>query len=98
LAAGPKACILLSTKYKDNISNTTIDLYDRTTGFNLQLGFRVGWETAIANLGYFFIEGGYHTGLIDMSLISSAKIKEGEIVPLGIGFRMNFPQPNKNVS
>lgn len=91
LAAGPKASILLSTTYKDSITNTTEDLGDLTPRFNFALGFRFGAEIAIANAGYLFFESGYHKGLLNTSPISSATTKEGEITLIGLGFRINVP-------
>lgn len=95
LAAGPKASILLSSTYKDSLSNYELDLGDLTPRFNLSLGFRFGVELAIARAGFLLIESGYHKGLINLSPVSSVKTQEGEFVPISLGFRMNVP-PEKN--
>jgi hypothetical protein len=92
LAAGPKASILLSSTYSDSITGYTENLGNLTPRFNLGLGFRFGAEIAIANAGFLIIESGYHKGLLNTSIVSSANTQEGEIVPIGFGFRMNLPK------
>lgn len=91
VAAGPKMSILLSSKYSDSLANTTEDITDLTPRFNLQLGFRLGAEFPIGKAGYIYVESGYHKGLINLSPVSEASTKEGEITLLGAGFRINLP-------
>lgn len=91
LAVGPKASILLSSKYSDSLANTTEDLSDLTPGFNMGIGFRLGAEFPISKAGFLFVESGYHYGLLNISLVPSSTTKEGEITLLAMGFRMNIP-------
>lgn len=91
-AMGPKGSILLASKYSEKIYNTTQDLADLTSRFNLGLGFRIGTELAIAKIGYLLIESGYNWGLLNTSIISSANMREGEFSPIALGFRINFPK------
>lgn len=92
LAAGPKASILLSSTYNDSISGYTEDFGKLTPRFNFGIGFRFGAEIAIANAGFLLIESGYHKGLLNTSPLPSGNTQEGDIVPIGFGFRMNFPK------
>ena len=92
VATGPKASILLSSKYFDKITNSTQDLGDFTPRFNLGVGFRVGAELPIARAGFLLIESGYNWGLLNTAIISSAKQREGELSLLSLGFRINFPK------
>jgi hypothetical protein len=91
LAVGPKASILLSSTYRDSLTSIKNDMADKTPRFNFGIGFRFGAELAIAHAGYLLLESGYHKGLVNLSHISKSKTFEGEIVPIGIGFRFNVP-------
>lgn len=91
LAVGPTASFLLSSTYKDSITNTKSDLTDDTPEFNLSLGGSFGFEFAIGKIGHLLIESGYHHALINSSMISGRNTKESEINLLGLGFRINLP-------
>jgi hypothetical protein len=90
-AAGPKASILLSSKYTDSLTNTTEDLSGFTPRLNVGIGLRLGAEFPIAKAGFLFIESGYHIGLLNTSPITSSTTQEGEISLFGMGFRLNLP-------
>lgn len=89
VALGPKATILLASKYTDNLNNVNEDLIDLTPRFNLALGLRAGAELAIANAGFLLIESGYHTGMINVSPMSSVNLKMGNLTLFSLGFRIN---------
>jgi hypothetical protein len=91
-AFGPKATILLSSKYKDNLYGGSYDFAPLIPHFNLMLGFKVGGEIAFTKIGHLFFEGGYHAGLINMSPISSNKSTLGTLTPFCMGFRVNLPK------
>ncbi len=95
IAIGPKASILLSSTFTDNLDNTTSDLTDDTPRFNLAIGGNFGIEFPIANAGHLFIESGYHQGLLNTSPDSSLKIQESEINFLKVGFRITLPHEKK---
>lgn len=90
-AFGPKATILLSSKYTDNLHGGSYDFAPLTSRFNLLFGFRVGGEIAIANSGYLFFEGGYQTGFINISPLSTQNSRMGNLTPFCMGFRIKLP-------
>jgi hypothetical protein len=91
-ALGPKAAILLSSRYKDNLYGGSYDFAPLTTRFNLMLGFKVGAELAFLKIGYLFFEGGYHAGLVNVSPISSSNSRLGNRTLFCMGFRVNLPE------
>jgi hypothetical protein len=91
LCAGAKISYLLSSEYRDSISGFTQDLGSVTPRLNIGLGLRIGTELPVGNVGYVFLESGYTLGLSNLAFINKANTREGEIIPLGLGFRMNVP-------
>jgi hypothetical protein len=55
------------------------------------VGLKLGAEFPLARAGFLFFEAGYHLGLLNTSVISSATTQEGEITLLGMGFKMKLP-------
>jgi hypothetical protein len=90
LAMGPKASVLVSASHRDKLTQKTHDLGDETSRFNFAVGFRVGGEIPIGDVGSVLIESGYHKGLINTW--KGSDTQEGEIVLLGIGFKMPLRQ------
>jgi hypothetical protein len=92
LCAGTKISYLLASEYRDSITGFTQDLGKATPGLNIGLGFRIGTELPVGNVGHVFLESGYTLGLSNLAFISRATTREGEIIPLGAGFRLNVPR------
>jgi hypothetical protein len=89
---GPKATILLSSKYTDNLHGASYDVASMVSRLNFMVGFQIGAEIAIAKIGHLFFEGGYHLGFTNMSPISTANSRMGNITPFCMGFRLDLPK------
>lgn len=95
LCAGTKISYLLSSEYRDSITGFTQDLGKVTPRVNVGVAFRIGTEIPVGAIGHIYLESGYVVGLSNLAFINRATTREGEIIPLGLGFRLNMP-PNKD--
>lgn len=88
LAMGPKASVLVSASHRDKLTQQSHDVGGDTSRFNFAVGFRVGGEIPIGDVGSIVIEAGYHKGLVNTW--KGSDTQEGEIVLLGVGFKMDL--------
>ncbi len=83
---GPQFGFLLSAKTIDNENDTNVK-NNATKVFNMGLGFRAGFEIAIAKHHLYF-ESGYDFGLSEV-YTTSLEAKTGTLTLISAGFRIN---------
>lgn len=92
ITGGAAVAILLSSRFNDLVKDYEEDLADFTSRVLFNLGFKIGAEIALGNIGHLIFESGYSAGLTNTSPFTDTKTRFNNLSLLNAGFRINLPK------